>query len=328
MKTIDIHSHLLSPNVKFNRMFDKMSLFLFAKRLGIKDIDALHNDPYNEYKKIFINNIRTSKYITKAVVLPVDAKIDKNQKILHMDKTVCSNNEDIWKFHKEYPNETIPFFSVNPMRDDALDRIDEYASRGFKGAKFLQNYWEVDSNDEKYIPYYEKLKKYDLPIIIHTGSEFTMPSNKEYEKVDMVILPAELGVKTIAAHMGLTILKTPYFWKNFSSYPNNYDTSYFKLINMLKKYPTLYADLSATIIPFRARVLKDLATNRTHIHDKLLFGTDYPVPFSPYFSYGLSFKEKQRLNTIKNPLDCYLEIIKIYFNQNNLIFENYKKVIK
>ena len=35
MKTIDMHTHLLNPQVKFNRLYDKLTLRFFAKSLGV-----------------------------------------------------------------------------------------------------------------------------------------------------------------------------------------------------------------------------------------------------------------------------------------------------
>ncbi len=327
INTIDIHAHLLSPNLEFDRFYDKVALLFFAKRLGIEDIDDLKKNPFSNYKKLFIQNLRNSKYVQKSVIFPVDPRIDKKGNIIHKDQTVCSDSEDVWDFYKEYKEEIIPFFSINPLRKDALEKIDEYSKRGFKGAKFLQNYWDIDSNNRSFIPYYEKLLEYDLPLVIHTGLEFGMHSTKAYESVDMVKLPASMGVKTIAAHFGLNIIKDIRFWRNFSTNPKYYDKSYFKLIKILKTYPTLYADLSAVINPIRSRVLEDLALNHKDIHHKILFGTDYPVPFSPYFASSISFKQRKELSNIKNPLDCYVQTLKAYFKEDDQIFLNYKKIL-
>lgn len=327
MQTIDIHSHLLNPNVKFDRLFDKIAIQLFMKRLGIENKKEFLLNPYEEYKKLFIKNIKNSKYVSKSVIFPVDSKIFNN-KIIHTDQTVCSSNEDLYDFYKDNEDLLIPFFSINPLRENSLDLIDEYYEKGFKGAKFLQNYWGVNTNDVKFIPYYEKLKKYNLPLIIHTGSEYTINSVKEYESIKMLELPLEIGVNVIAAHMGLGILKTPFIWKNFSTNKKHFVSEYEEIINMLKTYPNLYADLSAIIIPLRSRVLIDLKEQKD-IHGQLLFGTDYPVPFSPHYTYDISFKNKNLLNKIENPLDRYIETLGNYFDiENSDIWYNYNKILK
>lgn len=209
MQTIDFHSHLLNPNVSFSRLYDKVAISLFAKKLGV-DKNELINRKYDAFVESFINNIKTSKHIKKSVILPVDAKIDTKGDEIHRDKTVCSSNEDVYKEYQKYPNEIIPFFSINPNRKDALDLIDKYASLGFKGAKFLQNYWDIDINDKKYSKYFEKIKSYNLPIIIHSGSEYAISSNPKYEKIEVANQAIEIGCKVVLAHFGVNIILDRY----------------------------------------------------------------------------------------------------------------------
>ncbi|WP_152018028.1 amidohydrolase family protein [Aliarcobacter butzleri] len=274
MQTIDFHSHLLNPNVSFSRLYDKVAISLFAKKLGV-DKNELINRKYDAFVESFINNIKTSKHIKKSVILPVDAKIDIKGDEIHRDKTVCSSNEDVYKEYQKYPNEIIPFFSINPNRKDALDLIDKYASLGFKGAKFLQNYWDIDINDKKYSKYFEKIKSYNLPIIIHSGSEYAISSNPKYEKIEVANQAIEIGCKVVLAHV------------------------------------------------------EDLAKNQKQIHHKLLFGTDYPVPFSILFSHNsLGLKKRLELEKIQNPLDRYISFFNEYFEEDSPVYNNWQKLIK
>lgn len=331
MQTIDFHAHLLNPNVSFSRLYDKVAISLFAHKLGADKKDLLSRK-YDAYIDTFINNIKTSKYVKKSVVLPVDAKIDLNGNELNRDQTVCSFNEDILKEYQKYPNEVIPFFSINPNRKDALDLIDKYYELGFKGAKFLQNYWDIDINDKRYIPYFEKIKSYDLPIIIHTGTEDAIESNPIYEKIEVVDSAVKIGCKVVIAHFGVySFMEQNYakFLNNFSFDNKKFGDDYFKAIDYLEKYDNVYADLSAMIMGTRARAIEDLAKNQKQIHHKLLFGTDYPVPFSILFSYhSLSLKKRLELEKIKNPLDRYISFVNCYFDENSMLFTNWKKLIK
>lgn len=104
METIDFHAHLLSPNVSFERIYDKIAIAIFAKKLGVNKEDLL-NRKYESFVDAFINNIKTSKYVKKSVILPVDAKVDNKGKELGRDKTVCSSTDDIFKEYQKYPND-------------------------------------------------------------------------------------------------------------------------------------------------------------------------------------------------------------------------------
>ena len=331
MQTIDFHSHLLNPNVSFSRLYDKVAISLFAKKLGV-DKNELINRKYDAFVESFINNIKTSKHIKKSVILPVDAKIDIKGDEIHRDKTVCSSNEDVYKEYQKYPNEIIPFFSINPNRKDALDLIDKYASLGFKGAKFLQNYWDIDINDKKYSKYFEKIKSYNLPIIIHSGSEYAISSNSKYEKIEVANQAIEIGCKVVLAHFGVNIImenRLKYFHNNLSFKNNRFGDDYFKTLEYLEKHENVYADLSAVIALFRTKIVEDLAKNQKQIHHKLLFCTDYPVPFSILFSHNsLGLKKRLELEKIQNPLDRYISFFNEYFEEDSPVYNNWQKLIK
>ncbi|MCG3678295.1 amidohydrolase family protein [Aliarcobacter butzleri] len=331
MQTIDFHSHLLNPNVSFSRLYDKVAISLFAKKLGV-DKNELINRKYDAFVESFINNIKTSKHIKKSVILPVDAKIDIKGDEIHRDKTVCSSNEDVYKEYQKYPSEIIPFFSINPNRKDALDLIDKYASLGFKGAKFLQNYWDIDINDKKYSKYFEKIKSYNLPIIIHSGSEYAISSNPKYEKIEVANQAIEIGCKVVLAHFGVNIImenRLKYFHNNLSFKNNRFGDDYFKTLEYLEKHENVYADLSAVIALFRTKIVEDLAKNQKQIHHKLLFGTDYPVPFSILFSHNsLGLKKRLELEKIQNPLDRYISFFNEYFEEDSPVYNNWQKLIK
>jgi len=325
MTTIDMHVHLLNPNVKFDRFFDKVALKLFGKKFDL-DIKSIKQNPFGGYKKSFLNSVKNSKYIDKVVLLPVDGVYNKKGEQIDRDSTVCSFSEDVLEVYKQFPNLIIPFMSINPYRKNSLELLEKYKKQGAVGVKFLQNYWGIDLNDESFIPYYEKLIELDLPLIIHIGSEYSIKSDKKYESADMLLLPLKIGVKVIAGHIGVGDTDNRLlFWRNFSNNPKYFNKDYFQIIDLMQKYDNLYADISALLTIFKSRVLRDLTTRG--VEERLLFATDYPVVFSTIFcSYDLSLKKRLELNKIKNPFDRYLQAILEYFPENSPIYTNYKKI--
>ncbi len=325
MRVVDIHSHLLSSKLKFDRVYDKIAIKLFGKKLGL-DPKVATNNPYKAYTSAFIENINSSKYLHKSVIFGVDAKFDRDGNYISEDLTVCASNGDTLQLFEENRDLIIPFFSINPNRRDALTLIDRYYQLGFRGAKFLQNYWEVDLRDRRLIAYYKKLKEYNLPLIIHIGSESSIYSNSEFESIKMLDLALEIGVKVIAAHMALSYTPMKIF-KAISKDSKNFNKEYFILLEMLESFDNLYADISAILTPVRAKVLRDLS-KREEIHHKLLYGSDFPVPWMSILnSYDLSYKERFRLSKIENPHDRYIEAILNYFDKDNPLWSNYKKVL-
>jgi uncharacterized protein len=327
MPTVDIHTHLLAPGVRFDRPFDRLAILFFGRALGV-DPKALRADPFRVYLETFARLVGESQQVGQACLFGVDACYDEQGRETHRDPTVCGDNEAVWAAAQRFPDRFIPFFSVNPLRRDALERIDEYAERGFRGAKFLQNYWGVDLRQERFLPYYEGLARHRLPLVIHLGSEFTVPSNPELERVEMVDLPLAAGVKVIAAHMGIGMLperRRP--WRNLSRDPRHFWAGYYGLLERLEEQPNLYADLAAILTPNRARVLRHLS-QQTAVHPKLLFGTDYPVPFTTVWnSHDLPCSRRRAIAAIRNPFDRYAALLLEYFPPGHPLYENHRKVL-
>ena len=322
---VDIHAHLLNKDVKFDRLYDKIAIKFFASKLGINP-QKLIDDPYNAYTDAVIKNIRESKHLKKSVLFGVDSRLDLRGNLLHNDLTVCASNDSLLELYEKNRDIIIPFFSINPLRPDALDLIVRYSELGFRGAKFLQNYWGVDLNQDRFIPYFEKLKAKNIPLIIHIGSESSVHSYKDCESIDMLDTPLEIGVNVIAAHMALSYTPLGIF-KALSQNPKHFNAEYHKLLFMLETHDNLYADISAILTPVRAKVLRHLSCEKS-IHHKLLFGTDYPVPFTSMFnSYDLSFKKRIELSKIENPYDRYIGAILEYFTIESAIFSNYEKIL-
>ena len=327
MKTIDIHTHLLNPAVSFDRLYDRISVRFFAKGLGV-DPAQLRARPYEAYVQAMAASIRESETVEKVCLFGVDACFDEQGREIERSKTVCAMNGDVLDVAARYPDQFIPFFSINPRRANALELIDEQVEQGCKGAKFLQNYWGVDLNDERWVPYYEKLKQHRLPLIIHIGSEYSIRSTPSYERVGMLDLPLASGVTVIAAHMGLGRLNDRLrVWRNLSRDPRHFDTDYHRLLEMLAAHPNLYADISAILAPLRARALRHLS-RQTDLHHKILFGTDYPVPFTiRYNTYDLSSEKRKQISKIDNPFDRYAAAMLEYFPRQSPIYQNHRKLL-
>ena len=258
------------------------------------------------------------------MVFGVDAKFDESGNLVHKDKTVCASNEEVFAFYEQNPNEVVPFFSVNPNRKDALNLIEKYHKMGFKGGKLLHSYWETDLNDKRYEPYFRLLSELGLPLVIHVGDENSLASNKALESIEQLKSPLNLGCRIVCAHMGAS---SDGVLSMFSRDPEKLGANYLTLLRWLREFDGLYADVSALLCINKARILPHLKT-QTQIHDKILFGTDFPVPFSVILSsYDLPFRERLTLNRIQNPLDRYVRAMSLYFGEDSPIFSNYKKIL-
>ncbi len=326
MQTVDIHMHLLSSRARFDRFYDRLAIRFFGRKLGA-DPSALIADPYRAYCDTLLRRLASSRYLKKAVVFGVDARVDGQGNETHRDPTVCASNEDLLGLYRRAPELVIPFMSVNPLRPDAVERVERYAALGFKGVKFLQNYWGVDTRDARFTPFFRKLAELKLPLVVHIGSESSVLSDAACEGIEMLEGPLDAGVTVVAAHMGLSY-SPRHPLRALSRDPAHFGPYYRPLLAMLARHENLYADISAILTPVRARALPHLAT-RTQIHHKLLFGTDFPVPFTTVINtHDIPWRRRLVLNRIENPFDRYVETVLEYFPKENPVWRNYEKVLK
>ena len=63
----------------------------------------------------------------------------------------------------------MPFASVDPLADDAVERVRSLVAVGAKGFKSHPSLQAFEPNDERYYPIYEAIAEADLPTVFHTG---------------------------------------------------------------------------------------------------------------------------------------------------------------
>ncbi len=326
MQTIDFHVHLLSPEMRPGRLPRRLLARFLARWQGI-DPDEFLADPYSAYTRGLVRLVRESACLDKIVLFGVDARLDRQGRVVHRDATVCAANEDLLALYRENPDIIIPFFSVNPLRPDALERIDRYVELGFRGGKFLQNYWGVDTREERFSAYFERLRQRGLPLIVHLGSEGCVDSVHACEGIAMLEQPLAAGVTVVAAHMALSYRPLT-IWRALSRKSRNFSPDYFRLLELLADHANLYADLSSLLTPVRAGVLAHLA-GQEQVHHKLLFATDYPVPFSMVFSpCGLPLATRVALDRIANPFDRAVAALRHFFPEDSPLYSNHRKLLQ
>lgn len=78
------------------------------------------------------------------------------------------DNEDTLQAVKKHPDKLIGNIFIDPRESDAIETFERYAEAGFKCVKMFppQGFYP---DDEQFFPLYEKIEKYKMPILFHTG---------------------------------------------------------------------------------------------------------------------------------------------------------------
>lgn len=184
----------------------------------------------------------------------------------------------------------LPGASIHPARPDALAELERSVEQGAVLLKLLPCVQMVDPNDHRYLRFWERMAELGLPLLAHTGGEFTLPNHRpDLETPACLKLPLECGVKVIAAHCGTRALP--------------WGRDYFGVFSeMRKRYRNLYGDLSALSQPAHLSTLAQLRNDPARI----LHGTDYPVVTSAFWSRLRGWLDRPTLQWVqaeRNPLE-------------------------
>ena len=175
-------------------------------------------------------------------------------------------NDYVLRLAQRFPH-FLPAVSIHPARPDALDELDRCLDQGAVLLKLLPNCQNVDCSRPAYRPFWERLAAARLPLLAHTGGEHTVPQYQPaYANPANLLLPLACGVTVIAAHCG--------------SASGLRDPDYLPaLLHLMDRWPNLYGDLSALNLPLRSAAFPALL--RPRYQDRLLPGSDFPVPIQP-----------------------------------------------
>jgi predicted TIM-barrel fold metal-dependent hydrolase len=185
--------------------------------------------------------------------------------------------------------------SVNPNRKDALERLKWAHEHGAVLIKWIPSVMEIDPSDPALEPFYRKMIEYKLPLLVHTGAEKTFTrADDDLCDPARLELPLKLGVTVIAAHMAST--------GRFHG-----ESGFERLLKLIRKYPNLYADVSATTQFNRIGFLK-MALKHPELKGRLVYGTDWPLQKFPviwpeYHLGALSPRQISRVSRVKNTWD-------------------------
>lgn len=297
---IDMHVHLvamdparghhLSPKVK------KGVVFHFLRRTMGLDADT-DEGLERQYEDLLRKMVEEPGGPDKIVLLALDGVYDKDGQPEPARCHMVISNDAVFKLCEENPH-FLPAASVNPMRADALEALDEVARRGAVMLKFLPNMQDFDPEDERLRPFWRRCAHWGLPLLFHTGYEHALPSYNEDWGDPLRLVPAlEEGCTVIAAHCAAA--------GRFHRY------EYFNhFVSLLPRYPRLYGDISGFASPIRASYLEPM-TSVSLRRRRVLVGSDFPIPClaEPYVG-KLGVRKTLALRLDDNPL-----------RRNRLLFE-------
>ena len=188
--------------------------------------------------------------VEKSVLYAVEAPI------------VYASNEYVAELCSQHPDRLIGFASVDPKKTDALQVLDKAVNQlGLRGLKFHPPLQDFFPNDEEVFPVYEWAQKHGLPVVFHVGSTpfgaLCRLSQANPLLLDEVAV-AFPNLKIILTHLGT-------LWQH-------------EAFMVVEKNENVYIDTAAYLYEIESLLNMDLVHRLGE--DKIIFGTDYPMPFA------------------------------------------------
>ena len=168
--------------------------------------------------------------------------------------------------------------SIHPYRNDALDRLDRALAHGALAIKWLPSAMNIDLRDPRCVPFYERLRHSRLPLVVHVGEEKAVPGAGRHDLGNPLLMRAPLqhGVRVIAAHCASLGTALDLDRRSPAGRPA------FELFARLMDEPdwraNLMGDVSALFQVNRTASVWRTVLTREDWHDRLLHGSDYPLP--------------------------------------------------
>lgn len=187
-------------------------------------------------------------------------------------------NNYVFDLAVAYPDFFEPVLSINPYRLNALKDLEEGAQLGARMVKWLPNAMGIDPSDERCDPFYQKMRELGLVLLSHGGEEKAVEAEEDQRLGNPLLLRRALdhGVKVIIAHCAGLGDNEDLDDKDRKRVAN-FDL-FLRLMNEKKYEGLLFADISAMTQYNRAgRPLRTIL-EREDLHERLVNGSDYPLP--------------------------------------------------
>ena len=187
-------------------------------------------------------------------------------------------NDYVLAIAAQHPELFESVISVNPHRSDAHEALEHGAMRGARMVKWLPNAMGIDPSDELCDPFYQKMKELGLVLLSHGGEEKAIETEEDQKLGNPLLLRRALdhGVKVIIAHCaGLGDNEDPDDPER-RRVPN-FDL-FLRLMDQKRYQGLLFADISAMTQFNRAGKPLMTILQREDLHERLVNGSDYPLP--------------------------------------------------
>jgi len=204
-------------------------------------------------------------------------------------------NEYAKQLAQSHPGEFEWIASVHPYREDAIAALENAARQKARAIKWLPSVMGIDASDSRCDKFYETLVKFNLPLLAHVGAEYAVitPTGQTYNNPLLFRRALDHGVRVIFAHCATLGESIDIDKGKHGPMVPNLDL-FARLMSDPRYEKLAFGDIAAITQVNRDRWQVEKIIETDEWHDRLLYGSDYPLPgvlpiFSPlsYVDWGM-----------------------------------------
>jgi uncharacterized protein len=265
----EVNSALLSPWHPFKEFTS--SLYFHAS--GVRSYDRFDQ----EYMERLITLARGFGHPVRLQIMAMDHCYHPDGTLDRERTQFYVPNDYVVRLAEQHPDLFVPVISVHPARTDALAELENWSAKGVRYVKWLPNAQGIDPADPRYDPFFQRMRELGMVLISHTGEEQAVPAKGAQALGNPLRLRRALdaGVTVIMAHCAS--LGTNEDLDHPGRKARNFDL-FLRLMGEARYRGRLFGDLAAiTQINRAPRILRELLSRRD-LQDRLVDGSDYPLP--------------------------------------------------
>ena len=287
-QVVDVHCHVIGLGVGGTGCYvhpDALSLAhplrwvksqVYMSASGIYDTDRAD--------ALFVDRLvdlcRSQRPRGKALLLAFDQHHGRDGTPLPEHSEFHTPNDYVLDLAQQWPGLFLPACSIHPYRPDAIDELERCAERGAVALKWLPNAQGIDPLQVD-VRFYERLAELGIPLLSHAGEEQAVDAEEAQALGNPLRLrPAlDAGATVIVGHCASLGTDEDLDAAPDASGRRPRPASYSLFRRLLRQHPErLYGGVSAMTQFNRCRgpLAETLAS--TGIHDRLVNGSDYPLP--------------------------------------------------
>jgi len=248
-------------------------------------------------KKIFEKLIKFYPKGTKFIILPMDME---HMGAGDVPREYSDQIHELKLLRKQYPEQVIPFFHVDPRRTGVLSEFMFAVERhDFRGVKLYPplGYYPYD---KRLYPIYQICENKNLPILAHCSPYNPIHFKGKKKELKKLLRDGNSNVKIKGKNRKelcsmftnplnyLRVIKdfpklricfghfgSAYMWDKYLDDPGMKGNWYRIIKDLIKRHDNFYTDISFTLSDRRFFPLLNNILNDKKVRDKVLFGSDY-----------------------------------------------------